>query len=364
MQNLIEPNLVEIVDAKISQVRTKSLDMSFNELLDMYEDGELIISPDYQRLFRWEDGKQSRFIETLILELPLPPIFVIEIEDGRYELIDGLQRVSSYLRFRGELKGWNKLKLESCDIIPELNGYTYEEFPSTIKFKLKRNFIRVEVLRKESDINLRYHMFKRLNSGGEILSQQEIRNCTIRILNPQINEFIIDMSNNINYKNTISKLSDDDVEKKRNEELILRFFTLKNNLQNYFHPFDIYLTRYMEGIANNIEPFDYDLEKNNFEKTFLVLNQILGEYVFSTKRFKTGKYQNNFVQYYYDGLILGIQKYLDKIIEFNDFEKLKPIIENIKDNEELDKARTGSKSNIKRRIKIVEEELEKFFNEN
>ena len=108
-------NLVQIVDKKISQVRTKSL--------DMYEDGELIISPDYQRLFRWEDGKQSRFIETLILELPLPPIFVIEIEDGRYELIDGLQRVSSYLRFRGELKGWDTLKLESCDIIPELNGY-------------------------------------------------------------------------------------------------------------------------------------------------------------------------------------------------------------------------------------------------
>jgi len=358
------PNLVEIVDKKISQVRTKSLDISFNELLDMYEDEELIISPDYQRLFRWEDGKQSRFIETLILELPLPPIFVIEIEDGRYELIDGLQRVSSYLRFRNGLKGKDALRLQNCDIVPELNGYTYEEFPSTIKFKLKRNFIRMEVLRKESDVNLRYHMFKRLNSGGEILSEQEIRNCTIRILNPRINEFIIDMSNNINFKNTTSKLSKDDIEKKRNEELVLRFFTLKNNLENYFHPFDIYLTEYMEGVADNSINFDYDSEKIKFEKTFLILNNILGAYVFSTKRFKTGKYQNNFVQYYYDGLILGIQKYLDKIIELNDYNKLRPIVENIKDNEELDKARTGSKSNIKRRIKIVEEELEKFFNDN
>lgn len=67
----------------------------------MYKNMELTISPDYQRLFRWEEEKQSRFVESLILEMPVPPIFVIETDDGVYELIDGLQRISSYLHFRG-----------------------------------------------------------------------------------------------------------------------------------------------------------------------------------------------------------------------------------------------------------------------
>lgn len=66
----------------------------------MYSEGELIIKPNYQRTFRWATDKQSRFIESLLLEMPIPPIYVIEVEDGKYELIDGLQRISSYLCYR------------------------------------------------------------------------------------------------------------------------------------------------------------------------------------------------------------------------------------------------------------------------
>lgn len=354
--------LVRIVDKKIQKVRTKSLDISFNELLDMYNSGELIISPDYQRLFRWSEEKQSRFIETLILELPLPPIFVIEIEEGSYELIDGLQRVSSYLNFRGVLKEGEKLKLKDCDIIPELNGFKYSDFPKTLQIKLKRNFIRVEVLRKESDIDLRYHMFKRLNSGGEILSEQEIRNCTIRILNPEINDFITNESQNKFYKKTISKLKKNDMDKKRDEELTLRFFTLKNNLNDFFNPFDEYLTKYMEDIASKNKNFDYSKEKDAFEKTFKILKKSLGSDVFSTK-LSSGKYQDNFVLYYFDGITLGIQKFLDEIIKLNDYEKIKNIFDEIKSDDNFYKARTGSKSNIKRRIEIVENKLSKLFNE-
>lgn len=95
-------NLIENVDQQIIKIRTKSLDVSFNELFDMFENEELSIAPDYQRLFRWDEEKQSRFIESLILEMPVPPIFVIETDEGVYELIDGLQRISSYLHFRGK----------------------------------------------------------------------------------------------------------------------------------------------------------------------------------------------------------------------------------------------------------------------
>ncbi|MFP3633068.1 DUF262 domain-containing protein, partial [Burkholderia sp. SIMBA_045] len=72
--------------------------------LDMYLDGELDIKPEYQRLFRWTEGARSRFIESLLLEMPVPPIYVVEDENGSYELIDGLQRFSSYLHLRGHLE--------------------------------------------------------------------------------------------------------------------------------------------------------------------------------------------------------------------------------------------------------------------
>ena len=118
--------LIQAIDEKIAAVRTQSLDFSFNELADMHDAGELIIDPEFQRMFRWSEGAQARFIETLLLELPVPPIFLIEREDRVYELIDGLQRISSYLHFRGSLaidgSPLPPLQLSECDIVPELNG--------------------------------------------------------------------------------------------------------------------------------------------------------------------------------------------------------------------------------------------------
>src|SRR6185436_18131401 len=96
--------LINEIDTRMKKVHTNSLDLSFNELLDMKSAGELDISPDYQRLFQWSEGARSRFIESLLLEMPVPPIYVVEEEDGRYLLIDGLQRISSYLHMRGALE--------------------------------------------------------------------------------------------------------------------------------------------------------------------------------------------------------------------------------------------------------------------
>lgn len=130
-------------------------------------------------MFWWPKEKQSMFIESLILEMPLPPIFVIEIESGNYELIDGLQRISTYLHFRykdieesirknfcpDRIK--SELVLTGCDIVKELNEYTFDNLPRAVQLKLRRNFIRIEVLRQETNTNLRYHMFKRLSVVSE-----------------------------------------------------------------------------------------------------------------------------------------------------------------------------------------------------
>lgn len=363
MKNL---DIINSVDEKIDKVRTRSLDLSFNELLDMYKDGELIISPEYQRLFRWEEDRQSRFIESLVLEMPVPPIFVVETEENEYELIDGLQRISSYLHFRGnKITGGeveNKyLKLVGCDIVRELNGMTYNDLPKSLQIRLKRNFIRVEVLRKENDNNLRYYMFKRLNSGGEQLSQQEIRNCTIRLLDKEINDTIISCSNDDNFKSTIDRVEDEKINKKFDQELVLRFFALKNNRENYKHPFDMFLTNYMESVADKSIKFNHDEEIENFRKTFKCLNDIIGKDVFSTI-LNTGTIKQDFVAYYFDAFSLGIQDKLDELLKITSKQKvvLKNKFMQVKSNE-IKQYKTGTKSNIINRVKCVENAIEEVL---
>jgi Protein of unknown function DUF262 len=311
--------IIDAVDERVNLVRTKSLDISFNELLDMYRDEELIIDPAYQRLFRWSEGAQSRFIESLVLEMPVPPIFLIERQDNVYELIDGLQRISSYLHFRGaltEIEGQpvKPLRLQDCDIVMELNGLLYDELPKPLEIKLKRNFIRAEVLRKESDPRLRYYMFKRLNTGGALLSEQEIRNCTIRLLDNEFNEFVARLSTNAAFRTCISLIGDERLSQRYDQELVLRFFALKNDRESYQHEVGEFLTEYMEKVADptvDIQ-FDYSKEEELFRRVFGLLAATLGEDSFSVVDIR-GTFRKQFSVYHYEAIVLALPEYIDQI---------------------------------------------------
>ena len=361
--------LIQAIEKKIEKVRTRSLDVSFNELLDMYHDGELIIDPAYQRLFRWSEGSQSRFIESLLLEMPVPPIFVIERSQGVYELIDGLQRISSYMHFRGchplrtnDDGTFQSLKLRGCDIAPELNGMGFEDLPKALEIRLKRNFIRVEVLRKESDDRLRYYMFKRLNTGGERLSDHEIRNCTIRLLGTKFNDFIIDCSSNEDFIQCIENVPDEKIEKKFDQELVLRFFAFKNYREHYLHDVGDFMTDYMEAVSdeeNKSIIFDYAREQVAFEKTFKILNLALASRIFSATNSK-GTLINKFSIYHYEAFTLGVQPFLDRIDQCNggQIDMLRNQFIHIKNNEDFRRITTGGGKNYSKplaeRIGFVE----------
>lgn len=326
-------DLINEVDAQLEHVHTQSLDISFNELADMVETGELDISPDYQRLFQWSEGARSRFIESLLLEMPVPPIYVVEEEDNRKLLIDGLQRLSSYLHFRGFLeaphlrpdpvKKGDKLVLQDCDIIPMLNGKTFDDLGLALQIKLKRSFVRVEVVRKGSNPKFKYHMFKRLNTGGEALTHQQLRNCTIRLLDPKFNNFIDELAeNNADYMHCIETISDEQRYGAYDRELILRFFALKNWRQKFKHDIADFLTEYMEAVSDSDDPteFDYDLEKRIFERTFSILNKALGENSFSRANPNGRDLIRGFGVYHFEAFTLGLQPFLDKISVENEGE--------------------------------------------
>jgi hypothetical protein len=316
--------IIQAADERRKRAATKALDVSLNELADMYHGKELIIRPEFQRLFRWSDIKQSQFIESLILEMPVPPIFVIEIEEGKWELIDGLQRISSYLHFRGFLSApehvppiasGDMLQLTGCDIVPELNKVTFEDLPTALQIRLKRSFIRVEQVRKETDNHFRYYMFKRLNTGGEPLSEQEVRNCTIRLLGDRFNNLLLELSHDAAFLECIKPLTDEKRRQMGDIELVLRYFAFKNNFDEFTHDIGPFLTDYMERVTDERSlqrlPFDYFAEAATFKKVFQLLQKCLGEN--TCLRYGPTDFGGQFSIHHYEAFSLGVAKVVDQV---------------------------------------------------
>lgn len=366
--------VIKAIDSQLKNVHTQSLDLSFNELLDMKKGGELDISPDYQRLFRWTEGARSRFIESLLLEMPVPPIYVIEEEDGKYLLIDGLQRISSYLHLRGELEAKHldppvnlseKLTLVDCDIVKELNGLTFDDLSTALQIKLKRAFVRVEVVRKGSDPRFKYYMFKRLNTGGESLTPQQLRNCTIRLLDPTFNNFIIELSQLDKFKTCTDILSQEKILEAFDQELVLRFFALKNNRAEFKHDVEDFLTEYMEAVSDKeiATTFDYKNEREIFTKTFSILASTLGEKSFGFANKAGNDITKGFGVYHFEAFTIGLQIYLDKLdpLDKAQMSKLKEELTKIKLSKKFIEITTGggknSKGPLKDRIEFVENGL-------
>jgi len=373
-------NLINAIESLSAKVHTQSLDLSFNELLDMYQNNELNITPDYQRLFQWSEGASSRFIESLLLEMPVPPIYVVEEDNGKYLLIDGLQRISSYLHLRGELealhlespiKKGEKLTFVDCDIVTELNGENFDSLGTALQIRLKRAFVRVEVVRKGSDSRFKYHMFKRLNNGGTVLSSQQIRNCTIRLLDPEFNDFIGHLSNLEVFKNCVENISKEQKLAFFDQELILRFFAFKNYREKYTHDIADYLTEYMEAVSETDTDkkiaFDYEAEERIFTKTFTIFDKTLRELSFGYANKTRDKITGGFGVYHFEAFTLGIQNALEHIDTTNDslMEKLKETFKEIKLDEHFYQITTGGGKNsrgpLRDRIEFVQNKIEEVL---
>ena len=366
--------LLEATDLKRKRAETKSLDISLNELADMYEAHELIIKPEFQRLFRWSETKQSQFVESLLLEMPVPAIFIIEVEEGRWELIDGLQRLSSFLHYRGQLdapdldppiKRGDKLTLTDCDILEELNGTTHDDLPLSLKIRLKRSFLRVEAIRKDTDPQFRYYMFKRLNTGGELLSDQEVRNCTIRLLNERFNTFLIELSKTEDFKMCISSLTEDRRRMMIDVELVLRFFAFKNNFDEFRHDISSFLTDYMERVSDASHPhridFNFETERKDFEKVFKVLAQTLGENT-CIRWLEGDRYGGQFLMHHFEAISLGVARASHKIdVDGEPWRDIRDQLVAIKQHEEFKELTTGGGQNsqgpYRKKITFVSDRL-------
>lgn len=343
------------------EIRTTAVDFSFGELLNLHRDKEIVIRPEYQRLFRWSNEQRSRLIESIVMGLPIPPIFLIENEKGILELIDGLQRTSSVLQFLDHKAiDQPELVLGGCDFITELNGKTFDKIDTVTRLKIKRTPIRATIINKSGDAFVKYELFKRLNTGGSLLSAQEIRNCSSRMVDggADFYEVLQDLAHFEPFVKATSRLPESMVELRANEELVLRFFALMNARDAFKGNIEEWLDGYMEAILFGTQTFDSLAMRALFEKTFSLIFDKLGDQAFT--RFNThGEATGRLAPAYYEAVCVAFAtRYDDLKITASDalISRLKYAFE----SEDFKNA-TGPGANtipkLHKRIQIVQEYL-------
>lgn len=307
-------DLLRELDERSSQIRFEVIDFSVGELVRLHTDREILIQPAFQRMFRWTQAQQSRLIESMLLGLPVPQIVLFQRDDGLLELIDGLQRVSSLIRFvtgktprEAAEEQSETTALDDCDVLTSLNGEVYASLPPVIQLELKRKTLRAIVIRRTNDPSLRFEMFKRLNSGGSTAEPHEVRNASLRIVGEPGERFLNFLgacSEYPSFKEVTETLSEPAKQRLGRQELVLRFFALKNSIQTYKGNISDWLDSYSEAVVKGEVAFDYERERPIFDELFTVLNDKFGPEAFL--KHKNGRALGGLAPAYFDAVTMGL----------------------------------------------------------
>ncbi len=241
----------------------------------MFEEGELSIAPVYQRKYRWTPTVASTFIESLFLGLPIPPIFVATNENFQWEVVDGVQRISTLITFMApSLNSLSRigrskpLKLEGLTKVSELNGSTFEDLPTALQRYISRQPLQLISLTDKSNREVRYDLFERLNSGAISLTPQEVRSAVYR------GEFIEFVENLAKHPvlTSLLKLKAINQNDGTAAEQVLKFFAYKNARNEFTGAVTSFLNDYMVTASRS---FDFIKEREIFEKSVRLLSDSL-----------------------------------------------------------------------------------------
>lgn len=330
--------LTEELKSARRKVVTDGYDMSLGEIASLYKNGELVIDPNYQRLFRWKESQKTRFIESLLLGIPVPSIFVFQRPNGVWELIDGLQRISTVLELTGDLRDpegnlCEPLVLNGTNLLPGLGDMTWnrkneddpDAFDTFLQLEIKRSRMRVEILRKESDEDAKFEIFQRLNTGGSKLSEQEVRNSVLVMINKEFFKWLSFLSEVQPFRQTV-QLTSTQEKQQQPVEIALRFIAYR--LHPYVRGLDVH--EYLDSAARHLAHLsesDRQTEQNMFEWTFTTLINDLGPEVF--KRWDGAKNVGMFLISAFDAIAYGVAMNRPAIEQMTDASRSKWLSERV-----------------------------------
>jgi hypothetical protein len=293
------------IDAKRSEIHSDQYSISIGEIANMYRDGEVDIHPEFQRFYRWTDEQKSRFVESILLGIPIPSLFVAQREDGKWDVIDGLQRLSTIFQLMGILRGEHGKKvpplvLTKTKYLPAMEGMSWkgakssQSLTAAQQLYMKRAKLDFKIILRESGESAKFELFQRLNTGGAELSDQEIRNAMLVAANRDFFDWLKALASLSEFEQCVS-LSERSYNEQFDLEIVLRFLILRTiELTELSGMGDLgeFLTDQMMSRADSFSRWKRQ-EDTAFRKTFELIAATVGENAFrkfdkDKKRFTRG----------------------------------------------------------------------------
>lgn len=344
-------NIQQQLDKNRRQVAFDSYDITVRQLYDMIIEDMIDIAPEYQRHFVWDTQKQSQLIESLMLGIPVPSLYMATNTDSTWEVVDGVQRLMTIINFignEGDIEGihhkFKKLKISGLEKLNTINGLIYQDLPKSIQVMFLTRPLRITVLNDRSDFNVRYDLFERLNTGGVTLHPQEIRNC---VYLGEFNDFLKECSKKYEFRRVV-KTTESAERSGSFEELVLRFFAYYEYREYFEHSVKGFLNEYMEKKSKQFR--NKKELKLIFDATFELLSTDLPNGIVRGNR------KNITPVILYEAISVGTAHAIDDKNIHSDK------IADLLDNEKLKKLTTGATNNkrkVDERIEFVRKKISK-----
>jgi len=321
-------SLAEQIQTRAREIKADGYGMSIGEMRSIYLAGDIEIHPTFQRFFRWTPQQKSNLIESLLLGIPVPPIFVAQRDDGVWDVVDGVQRLSTILQFLGVLKDdeQNSVAPEpliSAEYLTATEGVVFDEAaaeaaqvdPShALDDVLRRDLLRAKIdfriIQKTSDPQAKFDLFQRLNSGTR-LSEQESRNSLAVMLNPDFYSWLDTLSRETVFRDTVL-LSENKIASQYATELVVRY------LAGVYRPreelvglrdISTFLDDTVRQFAQN-DNLNRDEARDRFLATFSFLDKATGDNSF--RRWNGATYSGGFILGAYEVIAIGLAHNVSK----------------------------------------------------
>jgi len=276
----------------------QSSDLSLETIAKMVESEAIDVSPHYQRRERWSPTSQAKLIESFLLNVPVPPVYLAEDDFGTYSVIDGKQRISAIYRFLRD-----KLVLDDLIGFAELNKLRFSQLPKSLQNALTiRPYLRVVTLLKQTNPELKYEVFTRLNTGGHPLLAQEIRNALYR---GPLNDLLFKLGGYsfLRQQLKITTQKESAFAEMLDVEMPLRFFTFREQWTrfggNSRGAMDDFMARHRKSNKADLQEFE-----NLFNRTLSTCQDLWGEDAF--KRYSAGAFRDQFLAAVFDAQMIAV----------------------------------------------------------
>ncbi len=329
-------------------VHTRPMNLTLQELKNSVDANDIITDPDYQRKYVYDDKRASCLIESILIGIPIPVIYLAEEDEGVYSVIDGQQRITSFVRY---LK--NEFPLSGLKKLHNLNGLFFKELDKSLQRRLNYQTLSTVCIEKDSE-NLKYEIFSRLNLGAVKLRDQEVRNCIYR---GSFNNMLKDIAQT---NPNLPILFHDSNTRYSYEERILRFFALRD--MELKGTFKLMMNSYMEVHAADDE-FLIENAKRQYNSLIELVKTVLGENAF----FSASDQRHKFNGAVYDSIMIPFSLFSKKeIIKHSD--EIRAAIETMKkenkDYQDWIYAGTNAAKRIRSRVNAVMEILNRIISNN